>query len=93
MSDSNRGTLYDVLGVNRTATLAEIEAVCLEKGSALAERRSIDPEAARLFNEIERAYEMLTCEESRREYDADLDLAMSIDLSLGKLGSREEQDP
>jgi curved DNA-binding protein CbpA len=93
MSDSNRGTLYDVLGVNRTATLAEIEAACLKKGSALAERRAIDPEAARLFNEIERAYEMLTREESRREYDADLDLAMSIDLSLGMLGSREEQDP
>lgn len=93
MADSNRGTLYDVLGVNRTATRAEIEAACLDKGAELADRRLIDPEGARLFNEIERAYEVLTREESRRDYDADLDLAMSIDLSLGKLGSQEVQDP
>ena len=85
MGNSKSSTLYDVLGVNRTASLAEIETACLAKGGELADLRLTDPEAARVFDEIERAYAVLTNEEARSEYDADLDLAMSIDMSLGKL--------
>ena len=85
MGTTKSSTLYDVLGVNRTATLAEIETACLAKGEELAHRRLIDPEAARIFDQIERAYEVLTNAAARSEYDADLDLAMSIDMSLGNL--------
>ena len=78
-------TLYEVLGLQRTATQEEIETASLAKGSEFAQNQSDDPEAARLFSEVERAYEVLSNTEARREYDADLDLAARIDSALSDM--------
>ncbi len=75
-------TLYDKLGVSQTATREEIESVCLAKGAELAPLRESDPEAAREFGELEHAFETLTNEESRMNYDLELELHASINASL-----------
>lgn len=75
-------SLYDAIGVSQTATREEIEAACLAKGAELAPLRDSDPDAARTFGEIERAFEILTNEAARKDYDLELELHASINMAL-----------
>lgn len=67
-------TLYELIGVPRSATSAEIEAACLQLGAKFnPEVNPIDRAAAERFAEIDRAYEVLMDPVKRSLYDASID--------------------
>ena len=62
-------TLYEILGVSRSASKADIEAACLRLGDEWRAEKNPSPEAKARFAEIEKAYEILVDEQKRLEYD------------------------
>lgn len=63
-------SLYDVLGVNPSASAEEIEAACIKLGEQFSpERNKGNLTATIRFKEIEQAYETLSDPEKRAAYD------------------------
>lgn len=83
MSDKHVMDFYQVLGVSRTASAAEIEAACLRLGGSLrsAIEASGKDAAGEQFRLIEKAFETLTNPESRAAYDRRLAAAVATTLS------------
>lgn len=78
---------YELLGLSRSASLAEIEAACLRVGASL--REEVEGDAGGMVKEkfklVERAFETLTNSESRSAYDASLlhlDISKSLDAII-----------
>lgn len=63
-------TLYEVLGVGRTASKSDIEAACLRLGEESRPDKNESPEARARFAEIDKAYEILVDDAKRAEYDS-----------------------
>lgn len=60
---------YEVLGVNRNATVAEIKSAYRKKALEYHPDRNKTPEAESKFKQVTQAYEILGNEEKRRTYD------------------------
>lgn len=60
---------YDILGLPATATLADIKQAFRRKAAAFHPDRNPDPEAAVWFRRSQQAYELLSDESRRREFD------------------------
>ncbi|CAH9085532.1 unnamed protein product [Cuscuta epithymum] len=61
---------YDVLGLNKNATASEIKKAYLGLAKQLhPDVNKDDPEAAKKFQEVQRAYEVLKDDEKRQTYD------------------------
>ncbi|KAM7508986.1 hypothetical protein LguiA_019439 [Lonicera macranthoides] len=60
---------YDTLGVNKNATASEIKKAYYGLAKKLHPDTSEDPEAAKKFQEVQKAYEVLKDEEKRQLYD------------------------
>lgn len=66
-------SLYEVIGVPRNATQAEIEAACLKLGAKFRpDKNASDATSAQVFQEIENAYAVLSDPVARRAYDLKL---------------------
>jgi DnaJ-class molecular chaperone len=61
------GTLYEQIGVDPSASNAEIEGACLRLGAELLART--DPASKMRFADVERAYEILRDPRKRDAYD------------------------
>lgn len=63
---------YELLGVSPGASTEEIRSAYRQRATILhPDRNPGDAQAAELFSEISRAYEVLSREELRRQYDAE----------------------
>jgi len=72
-------TLYEVIGVSRTATREEIEAACLRFGEEVRPDKNATLEASARFSELEKAYETLADPAIRAEYDKAISLIEHIE--------------
>ena len=64
-------TLYETIGVNRTASVQEIQAVLIKLGENYnPDKNPGDANAAQMFSVLEEAFATLTDPEKRRAYDA-----------------------
>ncbi len=65
-------TYYDILGVTRSASGAEIKAAYRRLAMTWHPDKNPRPDAALRFREINEAYQCLSVPETRRHYDAEL---------------------
>lgn len=66
-------TLYEIIGVNPSASKKEIETACVRLGSKFRPENNVgDLQAAIRFNEIKSAFEILAHPERRKQYDESL---------------------
>ncbi len=79
-------TLYEVLGVGRSAPKKEIEAVCLRPGEKSRPDKGDSPEVKARFAEIEKAYEVLLDDQKRLEYDKAVAMVESLERKKGRQG-------
>jgi hypothetical protein len=71
-------TLYEVLGVSRSASESEITAACLRLGEQFRPDKNADPVAKARFLEIEKAYQVLIDPTRRAKYDRSLSAVVGI---------------
>ena len=69
MQDSNLPNYYATLGVNTDATYEQIKAKYRQLVKEYHPDRTKDEKSAEIFSEITKAYEVLSDEETRKDYD------------------------
>jgi len=69
MQDSNLPNYYATLGVNTDATHEQIKAKYRQLVKEYHPDRTKDEKSAEIFSEITKAYEVLSDEETRKDYD------------------------
>ncbi len=90
MSTTATKTYYDILGVSRTATQAEIRKAYLKLAHKYhPDKTGGDKKAEARLKEMNEAYDTLKKEDRRKQYDAQLDnpFAGAQDFSGGRSGS------
>jgi curved DNA-binding protein CbpA len=76
------GDLYDVLGVPRNATFAEVKHAYREGARRFHPDTSADPAAVERFEEVRAAYEVLGTPKARASYDATLEPEAATALTV-----------
>lgn len=86
---TEKPTLYGILGMTRTANIAEIKTAYRRAARQWHPDVNRDPDAPEQFMAIQRAYEVLGNELARRKYDAGLQLEASLRQTnkMGQLDS------
>jgi molecular chaperone DnaJ len=87
MPVERRRTHYDILGVERQAAAQQIRS----QYRRLAKRYHPDlnpnnPQAARQFREVQAAYDVLSDDDKRREYDREIGIPANPESSIGRAG-------
>ena len=75
-------TLYEVLGVDRNASAAEIESACIRLAETCRPDRTTTNEAKALFADLELAYQILLDPVKREKFDKDV---LTLETSVGKV--------
>lgn len=79
---------YEVLGINKTASVDEVAQACLRLGEEFRPDKNTSPEAMARFAEIERAYQVLVDPAQRAAYDRSLDeVGMEAASGMGEPAS------
>mmetsp|Transcript_30779 Transcript_30779/g.50253 ORF Transcript_30779/g.50253 Transcript_30779/m.50253 type:complete len:176 (-) Transcript_30779:79-606(-) len=79
--------LYKMLGVKKTATLAQLKSAYRRRSLRVHPDKNPDPRAALAFDALRDAYDLLRDEQNRHHYDQELRL-IEAQIKLEKMQSR-----
>lgn len=81
---------YDLLGINRNANQEDIKYAYRRAASKYHPDKNSDPSAVEMFKKIASAYDTLSDQSKRREYDANLGRKITIDIKQPDIKKREK---